>query len=145
MCSKQAEQGLLFTRMINNEGSLSESVRMGQKTTVSIVILVIAFVIAFFLSIYITLDETMPGNAVVVVTLEDKLYHSIYFDRLCVADKTAKTMTLSEALAEGYKPHIYDQELGYFKGTRRFYLHHLLSKLGISVNSRWDKNGNWLW
>ena len=118
---------------------------MRQKSTIIIVTLVIAFMIAFFLSIYITVDETMPGNAVVVVTLEDKLYHSIYFDRPCVADKTAKTMTLSEAIAEGYKPHAYDQELGYFKGNRRFYLHHLLSKLGIPVNSRWDKNGNWLW
>ena len=131
--------------MSKQRGSSLESEQMGQKTKFIIVTLVIAFVIAFFLSIYITVDETMPGNAVVVVTLEDKLYHSIYFDRLCVADKTAKTMTLSEALAEGYKPHAYDQELGYFKGTRRFYFHHLLSKLGISVNSRWDKNGNWLW
>ena len=118
---------------------------MGRKSTIIIVTLVIAFMIAFFISIYITVDEKMPNNAVVIVTLEDHLYHSIYFDRPCVADKTAKTMTLSEAIAEGYKPHAYDQELGYFKGNRRFYLHHLLSKLGIPVNSRWDKNGNWLW
>lgn len=118
---------------------------MGQKKTIITVILVIAVILGFFLSIYITVDETMPSNSVVIVTLEDKLYHSIYFDRPCVADKTAKSMSLSEAVAKGFKPHLYDQELGYFKGTRRFYFHHLLSKLGISVNSRWDKNGNWLW
>jgi hypothetical protein len=23
--------------------------------------------------------------------------------------------------------------------------HHFLSKLGFPVNSRWDRNGNWLW
>lgn len=132
-------------RTNKKRGSSLESKRMGRKSTIIIVILVIAFIIGFFLSIYITVDETMPSNAVVIVTLEDKLYHSIYFDRLCVADKTANTMTLSEAIEEGYKPHTYDQELGYFKGTRRFYFHHLLSKIGISINSRWDKNGNWLW
>ena len=130
---------------INGGGSSLELERIGRNSTIIIVILVTAFIIAFFLSIYISVDETMPGNAVVVVTLEDKLYHSIYFDRPCVAGKTAKTMTLAEAIAEGYKPHTYDEELGYFKGNRRFYFHHLLSKLGISVNSRWDKNGNWLW
>lgn len=118
---------------------------MGQKYKIIIVTLVILVIIGFFLSIYITVDETMPANAIVIVTVEDNLYHSIYFDRLCVADKTAKSMSLSEAVSQGSMPHEYDQELGYFKGTRRFYFHHLLSKLGISINSRWDKNGNWLW
>jgi hypothetical protein len=87
----------------------------------------------------------MPGNAIVVVTLEDKFYHSIHFDHMCLAGKTAKTMTLSEAIDQGFKPHEHDGDLGYFKGNRRFLFHHLLSKLGIPVNSRWDKNGNWLW
>jgi hypothetical protein len=54
-------------------------------------------------------------------------------------------MTLGEALSKGYKPHEHDQSLGYFKGNRRFLFHHLLSKIGLQVNSRWDKNGNWLW
>jgi len=110
-----------------------------------IVILISLIVITLFLSIYITVEETMPGNAVVVVTVEDKLYHSIHFDHICVEGKTAKTMTYSEALAEGYRPHSHDIDLGYFKGNRRFLFHHILSKLGLKINSRWDKEGNWLW
>jgi hypothetical protein len=111
-----------------------------------IVILICSFIVLLFLSIYITVEEKIPGNAIVVVTLEDKLYHSIHFDVICVENnKTVKTKTLSEALAEGYKPHEYDIELGYFKGNRRFLFHHILSKLGFNVNSRWDKDGNWMW
>jgi hypothetical protein len=103
-------------------------------------------VIGFFLSIYITVEEKIPLNAVVVVTLEDKMYHSIHFDHLCIeGKKDPETMTLSEAIAKGYKPHEHDQDLGYFKGTNRFLFHHILSKLGITINSRWDKSGNWLW
>jgi Na+/melibiose symporter-like transporter len=116
-----------------------------QKGKIAAVIVISLLVIGFFLSIYITVDERIPGNAVVVVTLEDKLYHSIHFDHVCVAGKTAQTMTLSEAEAKGFKPHAYDEELGYFRGNRQFLFHHLLSKLGFPVNSRWDRNGNWLW
>jgi hypothetical protein len=54
-------------------------------------------------------------------------------------------MTLAEAQKMGYDSHKHDEDLGYFRGNRRFLFHHLLSKLGLSVNSRWDKNGNWLW
>jgi hypothetical protein len=118
---------------------------MREKGKIIAVIVISLFVIFFFLSIYITVDEVIPGYAVVVVTKEDKLYHSIHFDYVCVANKTAQTMTLSEAEAQGYKPHKYDEDLGYFRGNRQFLFYHLLSKLGISVNSRWDKNGNWLW
>ena len=110
-----------------------------------IVIVLSLVVIGFFISIYVTVDETMPGNAIVIVTKEDKRYHSIHFDHICVAGKTAQTMTLAEALAEGYKPHQHDEDLGYFKGNRQFLFYHLLGKLGFPVNSRWDKNGNWLW
>jgi|WetSurMetagenome_2_1015567.scaffolds.fasta_scaffold11078_6 hypothetical protein len=110
-----------------------------------IVILICSFIVLLFLSIYITVEEKIPGNAVVVVTLEDKKYHSIHFDLICVDKKTAKTMTLSEAVAEGYQRHEYDDDLGYFKGNRQFLFHHILSKLGFSVNSRWDKDGNWMW
>jgi hypothetical protein len=109
------------------------------------VILISSFIVLLFLSIYITVDEQIPGNALVVVTLEDKLYHSIHFDIICVDKKTAQSMTLSEALAKGFKPHDYDIELGYFKGNRQFLFHHILSKLGMNVNSRWDTDGNWLW
>ncbi|MEJ2724483.1 MAG: hypothetical protein P8175_07530 [Deltaproteobacteria bacterium] len=118
---------------------------MREKGKIGAVIVISLLVVGFFLSIYITVDEEIPGNAVVVVTVEDKLYHSIHFDHVCVAGKTAKTMTLSEAKAQGYKPHEHCEALGYFRGNRRFLFHHLLSKLGIQVNSRWDKNGNWLW
>jgi len=118
---------------------------MSKPIKILIVILVSLIVVGFFLSIYITVDETMPDNTVVVVTQEDKLYHSIHFDHICVLGKTAKTMTLSEALEKGYKPHKHDEDLGYFRGNRRFLFHHLLSKFGFPVNSRWDKNGNWLW
>ena len=118
---------------------------MRQKYKIISVILIGAIVVGFFLSIYITVDEKMPENAVVVITIEDKLYHSIHFDHICVGGKTAKSMTLSEALARGYKPHPHDQDLGYFNGNRRFLFHHIFSKLGMSVNSRWDENGNWLW
>ena len=37
----------------------------------------------------------------------------------------------------------HNDELGYFRGNRQFLFHHLLSKLGFPVNSRWDRNGNW--
>ena len=118
---------------------------MPKKGKIVVVILVSLLVIGFFLSIYITVDEKIPGNAVVVVTEEDKLYHSIHFDYVCVSGKTAKTTTLTEALAKGYKPDPHCQNLGYFRGNRRFLFHHLLSKLGIQVSSRWDRYGNWLW
>lgn len=118
---------------------------MRQKYKIISVVLLSLLVVFFFFSIYITVEEKIPGNAVVVVTEEDKLYHSIHFDHICVAGKTAKTMTLSEALSKGYKPHTHCQSLGYFQGNRRFLFHHLLSKFGVQVNSRWDKNGNWLW
>jgi hypothetical protein len=118
---------------------------MGKKYQIVAVVLISLCMVAFFLSIYITVDETMPNNAIVVVTHEDRLYHSIHFDLICVEDKAAETKTLSEALAQGYRPHAHCQELGYFKGNRRFLFHHLLSKIGLQVNSRWDRNGNWLW
>jgi len=110
-----------------------------------VVILISLIVITLFLSIYITIEEKMPSNTVVVVTVEDKLYHSIHFDYICVEGKTAQTMTLSEALANGYKPHPHDIDLGYFRGNRRFLFHDVLSKIGVKINSRWDKEGNWLW
>jgi len=118
---------------------------MGKKTQIIAVVLISLFIVAFFLSIYIAVDEEIPNNAIVVITHEDKLYHSIHFDLICVTGKTAETKTLSEALAQGYRPHAHCQELGYFKGNRRFLFHHLLSKIGLQVNSRWDRNGNWLW
>ena len=118
---------------------------MGRNLKIAIVIAICLILAALFLSIYITVEETIPDNAVVVVTLEDKLYHSIHFDYICVSGKTAKTMTLSEALSKGYRPHQHDIDLGYFRGNRRFLFHHILSKFGIAVNSRWDKDGNWLW
>lgn len=118
---------------------------MGKNQKIIAVISISLVVILLFLSIQITVEEEIPGNAVVVVTLEDKLYHSIHFDHICVTGKTAQTMTLSEALAAGYEPHSHDIDLGYFRGNRRFLFHHLLSKLGMKVNSRWDNEGNWLW
>ena len=118
---------------------------MGKNQKIITVIVISLIIIVFFLSIYITVEERIPNNAVVVVTLEDKLYHSIHFDHICVTGKTAKTMTLSEALAADYKSHDHDQDLGYFRGNRRFLFHHILSRLGMEVNGRWDKDGNWLW
>ena len=90
---------------------------MRKKGKIVVIILVSLLVIGFFLTIYITVDEEIPGNAVVVVTEEDKQYHSIHFDHICVAGKTAQTMTLSEAEAKGYKPHKHDEDLGYFQGN----------------------------
>ena len=118
---------------------------MGKKYQITIVILVCLFMVAFFLSIYITVEEEIPDKAVVVITLDDKLYHSIHFDHICVTGKKAQTTTLADAREQGYKPHEHCEDLGYFRGNRRFLFHHLLSKLGITVNSRWDNNGNWLW
>ena len=116
---------------------------MSTKLKTTIVILISLFVVCFFLSIYITVEEQIPGNAVVVVTLEDKLYHSIHFDYTCVENKTAKTMTLAEAVSKGFKPDQHCTDLGYFRGNRQFLFHHILSKIGFTVNSRWDRNGNW--
>jgi hypothetical protein len=118
---------------------------MKKNGKIIVVILICLVVVSLFLSINITVEEKIPDNAIVVVTLEDKLYHSILFDYVCVDGKTAQSMTLSEALAKGYKPHEYDTELGYFSGNRRFLFHHILAKLGFNVNSRWDRDGNWLW
>jgi len=118
---------------------------MKRKHQIIAIISISLLLIAFFLSIYITVEEKMPENTVVVITLEDKLYHSIHFDYICLANKTAKTTTLKEALAKGYQPDPHCQGLGYFRGNTRFLFHHILSKLGLPVNSRWDKHGNWLW
>jgi len=118
---------------------------MSKKLKTTIVILISLFVVFFFLSIYITVEEEIPGNAVVVVTLEDKLYHSIHFDYICVEGKTANSMTLAEAVSKGFKPHQHCDDLGYFRGNRRFLFHHILSKIGLTINSRWDRDGNWQW
>lgn len=116
------------------------------KTSKTIVVLLISLLVLFlFLSVYISVDETIPGNAIVVVTQEDGLYHSIHFDYICLEGKSAKTMTLDEAKAKGFTPHAHDEDLGYFCGNRRFLFHDLLAETGIQVNSRWDRNGNWLW
>ncbi len=124
---------------------LSRVLDMKKKYQIITVIALSSLVIGFFLSIYITVDEKMPSNAVVVITLEDKLYHSIHFDYSCVAGKTAKITTLKKAVEMGYTPDPHCRELGYFRGNRLFLFHYLLSKIGFPVNSRWDKNGNWLW
>ena len=105
---------------------------MGKISKIIAALLISLFLIAFFLGIYITVDEKIPDNAVVVVTLEDKLYHSIHFDYICVAGKTAKTMLLSEAKKKGFKldSHLYQ---------------YILSNVGVQYNSRWNTNGDWLW
>lgn len=118
---------------------------MKKKRKIAVVAILSIIMICLFMSIFITVEETIPDNAVVIVTEEDKLYHSIWFDPDYIAARTARTTTLGEALKQGYKPHAYDEELGYFKGSRRFLFHHLLSKLGMNINSRWDENGVWLW
>ena len=118
---------------------------MGKTKQIIAVIVISLIVIGFFLSIYVTVEEKIPGNAVVVITIEDKFYHSIHFDHICVSGRSAQTMTLSEAVAAGYQDHPHCHDLGYFRGNRRFLFHHLLSKVGIEMNGRWDKDGNWLW
>ncbi|MBN1832294.1 MAG: hypothetical protein JW896_09305 [Deltaproteobacteria bacterium] len=118
---------------------------MREKLKTVVVVLLTLLVVGFFLSIYIVVEEEIPGNAVIIVTEEDKLYHSIHFDHICVSGKTARTMPLSEAIAKGYKPDEHCQSLGYFRGNSRFLFHHILSKLGLRVNSRWDEKGNWKW
>lgn len=118
---------------------------MGKRSKIAVVIVISLFLVMFFLGIYITVNEEMPDNAVVVVTLEDKCYHSIHFDYIAVAGKTPKTMTLSEAKSKGFKPHQRSIDFGYFRGNRLFLYQYILSKFGIYYNSRWDKNGNWLW
>ncbi len=67
---------------------------MGKTSKIITGLLIGLFLVAFFLSIYVTVDEKIRENAVVIVTLENKLYHSIHFDYICIADKTAKTMVL---------------------------------------------------
>ena len=118
---------------------------MGKLSKIVIVIIISLILVAFFLGIYITVDEEIPNNAVVVVTLEDKHYHSIHFDYIAVAGKTAKTMLLSEARAQGYEADQHSRNLAYFKGNRLFLYQYILKNFGIQYNSRWDKSGNWLW
>jgi hypothetical protein len=118
---------------------------MSKRLQIAIASVISLFLVAFFLSIYITVEEVMPENAVVVITLENKLYHSIHFDEVCLQNKTARTTTLSEAREKGFEPDPHCQDLGYFRGNRRFLFHHFLSKLGVEVPSRWDEHGNWLW
>ena len=92
-----------------------------------VVIFLSLIMVGLFLSIFITVDETIPDNATVIVTKEDKLYHSIFGGYKCFNGKELETMTLSEAVKQGYKPHQYDVDLGYFRGNRRFLFHHILS------------------
>ena len=46
---------------------------MGKNQKIIVVILISLAVILLFLSIQITVEEKIPGSAIVVVTLEDKL------------------------------------------------------------------------
>jgi len=118
---------------------------VGKISKIIVAVLISFLLIGFFLGIYITVDEEIPDNAVVVITLEDKHYHSIHFDYICVAGKTAKTMVLSDAKKKGFKPDPHCQDLNYFRGNALFLYQYILSKLGIRYNSRWDGDGNWLW
>jgi hypothetical protein len=118
---------------------------VGKTSKIIVVVVISLLLIAFFLSIYITVDEKMPDNAVVVVTLEDKLYYSIHFDYSSIAGKTPKPMPLSEARTKGFKPDQLHIDLGYFRGNTLFLYQYILSKFGVRYNSRWDKNGDWLW
>jgi len=118
---------------------------VGKTSKIIVVVVISLLLIAFFLSIYITVDEKMPDTAVVVVTLEDKHYHSIHFDYSVIAGKTAKTMLLSEARTKGFMPDQLSIDLGYFRGNTLFLYQYILSKFGVRYNSRWDKDGNWLW
>jgi hypothetical protein len=118
---------------------------VGKISKIVIVVVISLFIIGFFLSIYTTVEEKIPDNAVVVATLEDKHYHAIHFDYTSVAGKTAKTMTLAQAKAQGFVPDQLSVDLGYFKGNTLFLYQYVLSKLGVQYNSRWDENGNWLW
>jgi hypothetical protein len=118
---------------------------MTKRSQIIITVIITLFLVAFFLSIYVTVQEEMPGNAVVVITLEDGLYHSIHFDQTCVAGKRAQTTSLDEALKKGFRPDPHCQALNYFEGNRRFLFHDLLARIGVSVNSRWDREGNWRW
>jgi len=118
---------------------------VGKTPKIIVAILISLLVIMFFFGIYITVDEKIPDNAVVVVTLEDKRYHSIHFDYICVAGKTAKTMVLSDAKEKGFKQDPHCQGLNYFRGNTLFLYQYILSKLGMQYNSRWDNAGDWLW
>lgn len=121
---------------------------MVKKLKIATIVFISVIVIATFLSIFITVEETIPDNALVIVTLDDKLIHSIHFDIICVAGKEPhdiQNMPLSEAREKGYKFHDHCVDLGFFRGNNRFLFHHILSKLGVNINSRWDENGNWLW
>jgi hypothetical protein len=122
-----------------NESGLSK------RSQIIITLIITLFLIMFFLSIYVTVEEQMPGNAVVVLTLEDGLYHSIHFDQTCVAGKHAQTTTLDEARKKGFRPDPHCEALNYFRGNTRFLFHDLLARIGFSVNSRWDRDGNWRW
>ncbi len=118
---------------------------MTKRSQIIITVVITLFLVAFFLSIYVTVEEEMPGNAVVVITVEDGLFHSIHFDQTCVSGKHAQTTSLDEALKKGFKPDPRCEALNYFKGNTRFLFHDLLARIGVSVNSRWDREGNWRW
>ena len=117
---------------------------MGKTPKIIVVILISLLVIMFFLGIYITIDEKIPDNAVVLVTSKNKLYHSIHFDNTCYVPPMIQ-MELSEAKEKAYKPDPHCQDLGYFRGSNLFLYQYIFSKFGIRYNSRWDKDGTWLW
>jgi len=119
--------------------------KVGKISKIIVVAVISLILVAFFLGIYITVDEKIPENAIVIVTSEDKLYHSIHFDYMCVAGKTATPMVLSDAKEQGFKPDRHCQDLNYFKGSTLFLYQYILSKFGIQYNSRWNSNGDWLW
>jgi hypothetical protein len=118
---------------------------VGKRAKITALIVLCLVLGAILTGVYITVEEQIPENALVVVTLEDKHYHSIYFDYDGVAAKTAKTMSLSEAKKQGFRPHQQSIGLGYFTGNRLFLYQYVVSKIGIQYNGRWDKNGDWLW
>jgi hypothetical protein len=118
---------------------------VGIRGKITVVVVVCLLLTAFFLGVSVTVREEIPENAMVVVTIEDKHYHAIHVDSDALAGKTAKTMPLSAARQKGFKPDPQSIDRGYFRGNRLFLYQYVLSKIGIHYNSRWDKNGNWLW
>jgi len=125
------------------------------KKDIIAIIVGLVITISFFGSVY-TVKLSAPGNAIVYIDQEKKVYYAPpYIDNLSnspnaqppVAVEKLKALTLKEAQELSYNPDPVSQEKGYFIQQYRSLTSYLLEKTGLlqPLPLRWTKEGAWNW
>lgn len=92
--------------------------------------------------------ETMPENAIVLLSDESKLYYSpmFYSDYRINTGDSVRLSTVSEAKLKKYKADKRGRNEGYFKNEQGSIIWEWLDSGGIlKQKHRWNPDGSWNW